>query len=108
MRGHQVSTSNTMRRILTINTNGLREKRNRLQLGRLLFNLQIRVCIITETHLREHELKWLKIPNYRIVTQYCRRVKSKIGGGVIILVHAAFNAKLNTKDKMFGKGVETC
>ena len=53
----EVLITEKMRRIVTININGLREENNILHLGRMLYTLKIGICIVTETHLRKEELK---------------------------------------------------
>ena len=75
--------------MLSLNINGLRTDQKRTTLGKLLFDLQVGVCILTETHLRLEELDYLTIPSYQIVADYCRPVPmgEKIAGGVLILVH---------------------
>ena len=47
-------------RIVQINANGLRTDRQRTFLGKLMADLQVGVCIATETHLRKRELKRIK------------------------------------------------
>ena len=75
--------------MLSLNINGLRTEQKRTTLGKLLFDLQIGVCILTETHLRSEDLDNLSIPSYQIVADCCRPVPmgDKIAGGVLILVH---------------------
>ena len=42
--------------MLSLNINGLRTEQKRTTLGKLLFDLQVGVCILSETHLRLEEL----------------------------------------------------
>ena len=75
--------------MLSLNINGLRTEQKRTTLGKLLFDLQIGVCVLTETHLRSEDLDDLSVTSYQIVADYCRPVPvgDKIAGGVLILVH---------------------
>ena len=50
--------------VVRINANGLRTQLKRDLLGKLLQDLQAGVGLITETHLREPELKRIRYPTY--------------------------------------------
>ena len=81
--------------VVCINANGLRTQLKRDLLGKLLYDLRAGVGLITETHLRKSELKWIRYPTYNVVADYCSRVPTgqQIAGGVIILAHRDFTAK---------------
>ena len=79
--------------VVCVNANGLRTRRKRELLGKLLFDLQAGVGVITETHLRRHDLDRLHFRNYNKPSHYCRPTEEgrRIGGGVLLLVHNRFN-----------------
>ena len=81
--------------MLTINANGIRTKRQRAFLGKILVDLRIGICVVTETHLRIKELKRIRMNDYVVLADSCRPtpVGDHIGGGVVILVHANFTAE---------------
>ena len=58
--------------IMGVNANGIRTKRKRLMLHRLLRELRAGVAVITETHMRRRELGGLTFPDYYIGNEYCR------------------------------------
>ena len=66
-----------------VNANGLRAKRKRILLGKLLFDLQAAVGIVTGTHLRRADVNGLHFRNYNKPANYCRPtdVGRRIGGG---------------------------
>ena len=82
--------------ILTLNCNGLREPRKRLEVASLLFRKAIGICKLAETHLRPGEADRLNIPNYYVVNKYCRDPASRIGGRAIIMARHSVNAKAVT------------
>ena len=94
MHRQRVLHTTTLLNLVSININGVRTKRKRLLLQKLLADLQVGICVSTETHMRRHELNGLKIDDYFIVGEYCRPtpVGERIGGGVLFLVHASFSA----------------
>ena len=94
--------------IVTININGIREKRKKIALGRALCAVQAAVCVVTEAHIREEDLETIKIPNYKVITHCCREVETRLGGGVVISVHKNYKAKLISENNFVGGGVETC
>ena len=69
--------------LLRINANGLRTKRRKTFLGRLLVDLKIGVCVVTETHLRKKDLRYLKYDDYVVLADSCRLVPEgdRIAGG---------------------------
>ena len=67
--------------IIVLNCNGLRERRKKLALSRLLYEHSASIGVITETHLRQWEVNRLQIPNYHVVTSYCRGATDRAGGG---------------------------
>ena len=79
-------------------------------LGKMLYDLQVGVCIVTETHLRETDIDSLKFPTYHVVAHYCRPTPkgSRIGGGVLILVHVDFVAETIPKNKTILPVIENC
>ena len=58
--------------LISINANGLRKKKKKLLLGKMLHDLQAGVCVVTETHLREADIKRIRFPQYHVVTHHCR------------------------------------
>ena len=80
--------------IVRVNANGLRTDRQRAFLGKLLVDLQVGVCIVTESHLRKRGLKRVKFKNYVLLADSRRLIPigEHITGGVIILVHVNFTA----------------
>ena len=75
--------------VVCVNINGLRKKKKRALLGKLMFDLWAGVCVVTETHLRKPELDRVQIDHYHILADDCRPtpIGERIGGGVLILVH---------------------
>ena len=95
---------------LTLNINGLRKKRKKALLGKLLRDLQIGVAIITETHLRESELGRVKYRKYHTMADYCRPTPEgqRIGGGVLILAHTNFSTEELPRAKELAPIIEHC
>ena len=79
-------------KILTINANGIRARRQRTFLEKALVDLRIGVCVVTQTHLRRKDVKKIRINDYVVLADSCRPtpVGDHIGSGVVILVHANF------------------
>ena len=96
--------------VVCINPNGLRAQLKRDLLGKLLQDLQAGVGLITETHLRKPELKWIRYPTYNMVADYCRRVPmgQQIAGGVIILAHWDFTTKKLPRNLHLSPTIEQC
>ena len=96
--------------ILGINANGIRTKRKRLMLHRLLRELKVGVGVITETHMRHRELRGLTFPDYYIGNEYCRSTPlgERIGGGVLILVNRGIVAEAITEVSDLTPIVERC
>ena len=69
--------------IMGVNANGIRTKRKRLMLHRLLRALRVGVGVVTETHLRKGDIKGLSFPDYYVRGDFCRPtpVGERIGGG---------------------------
>ena len=80
--------------VVRVNINGLRKKKKRGLLGKLMLDLWTGVCVVTETHIRKEELGRAQIDNYHILADDCRAtsIGEHIGGEVIILVHNALAA----------------
>ena len=57
--------------MICVNINGLRQKRRRTLLGKLLHDLHAGICVVTETNLREEDLKTLDYDYYNVATDYC-------------------------------------
>ena len=57
-----------------------------MRLEDLPYELRIGICVLTETHLRHHEVKRVNFRRFAKVGVYCRESEGKIGGGVMILV----------------------
>ena len=72
--------------VISLNVNGIRKKRKRLALERVLDELHISICVATETHLRKKDLKRTKFKNYTLMADFCRNPVGKIGGGSAIIV----------------------
>ena len=97
--------------MISVNVNGVRTKKKRLLLEKLLEELKVGVCILTETHLRKRNLGGLRIPGYHVLGDYCREppAGARIGGGVVILVYAGFSAeRLDDTDRELLPYVEHC
>ena len=77
-------TEDEVIRILTINVRGLREDQKVEELKQVLFDFQVGVGIITETHLSKKEADALNIPGFRVENSDAR--PDDIYGGVCILV----------------------
>ena len=96
--------------ILTLNINGLRTKRKKTLLGKMLKDLQIGVCVLTETHLRKSDLEQIDYPQYSIIADHCRPTPEGewIKGGVLILVHINFTAEELPKQTELLPVIENC
>ena len=96
--------------IVGVNANGVRTKRKRLMLHRLLRELKAGVGVITETHMRRTELKGFNIPDYYIGGECCRPTPpgERIGGGVLILVHRGIVAETIEGLQDMAPTVERC
>ena len=96
--------------VLSLNINGVRTGEKRTMLGKLLHDLQVGVCLLTETHLREDDLDTFDIPHYHVVADYCRPtpVGEWIKGGVLILVHTNFDADELPKLTSLAPHIEHC
>ena len=93
-RGIQIFLSENRLRFVTLNCNGLRGRRQRLALERLLGALKASVRVATESHLRRWDLEILRIPGYVVASSFCRKATNKrIGGGVAILAAATPTAE---------------
>ena len=81
--------------VVGVDANGIRTKRKRLMLHRLLRELKAGVGIITETHMRKTELGGFSFPEYYVRGDYCRPTPpgDRIGGGVLILVHRGISTE---------------
>ena len=81
--------------LVCINANGLRTKRKKTCLSKLLKDLKAGICVVTETHLRKRDLKYLKIDHFVLVADYRRPtpIGGHIYGGSVILVHENFTAE---------------
>ena len=75
-----------------------------------MFDLWAGVCVVTETHLREHELGRVRIENYHTLADDCRPtpIGEHIGGGVIIIVHNTLTAVKEEKLPGLAPQVEHC
>ena len=71
--------------IATINVRGLKSQAKVDSLCLLLEELEIDVCVVTETHMTEQEAKNLYIEGYEVQAECCRP-ESSAGGGAIILM----------------------
>ena len=80
--------------ILNLNIKSLRTGQKRTALDKLPSDLQIEVCVLSETHVRLGNLDFLNIPDYQIIADYCRRTPAGdyITGGVHILAQICFAA----------------
>ena len=96
--------------LVTLNINGLRTRRKKAMLGKLLKDLQIGVAIITETHLRTSELGRVNYKHYNVIADHCRDTPKgqHIGGGVLILVHQNFSAEELPQEKTLTPQIEYC
>ena len=96
--------------IIALNINGLRTKRKKDLLEKLLEDLRVGVGIISETHLRKSDLKTIKYRNYHVVADYCRKtpVGEQIRGGVLIIVHNNFTTDSLPKNKKVRPTIESC
>ena len=102
--------TNTLMNLVGINVNGVRKKRKRLLLEKLLADLTVGVCVLSETHLRKADLATFSIEHYRIFGDYCRPtpVGESIRGGVLILVHEAFSAERIPERQDLSPVIERC
>ena len=96
--------------VVCVNMNGLRKKKQRTLLGKLMFDLWAGVCIVTESHLRKPDLDKLAYSSYFMVADYCRPIPlgEKIGGGVVIIVHETVNAESIPEMEGLAPQVEHC
>ena len=94
LRAKKILYAEAMLNVVCINANGLRTRRQKTFLNKLLTDLHVGVCVVTETHLRKKDLKTIDMENYVLLADSCRPapVGEMIKGGVIILAHAAFTA----------------
>ena len=75
--------------IMSLNVNGLRQKRKITALGEYISTLcpQPDICILGETHLTEEETNKFKLSPYRKAHSHCRTMEEgQIKGGVLIMV----------------------
>ena len=94
--------------LMCVNMNGLRKKRKRILLGKLMYDLWAGICVVTETHFRKPDLDQLAYDNYHILADYCRPVPlgERIGGGVVILAHNSLSVEVGRKlEELRGKAV---
>ena len=93
-----------------LNANGLRTDSQRTFLGKLLVDLQVGICIVTESHLRKRDLKKLRYKNYVVLADSCRPIPlgEHAAGGVVILVHANFTASELPEIADLPKAMEHC
>ena len=68
----QVLFADATANFVCINANGLRKRRKRLMLYKMLHDLNVGLCLITETHLRESELSRVRTPGYYRATEHCQ------------------------------------
>ena len=96
--------------VMCVNINGLRKKRKRVLLGKLMYDLWAGICIATETHLREADLSKLRYDNYHVVAQYCRPtpIGERIGGGVVILAHNTLSVETLPRIASLAPQLERC
>ena len=77
-------------RIMSLNVNGLRKRRKILALGKYIASLEPQpdICLLTEAHLFEHELKRVQIDTYVQAHNSCRKESDvqQACGGVLILI----------------------
>ena len=92
--------------LVTINVNGLRTKLKKDLLGKLLIDLQVGVCIKTDSHLGKPEVKDIQYPKYNVLVD--TPVGEPIKGGVLILVHANFSAEEIPKMEELTKTIDHC
>ena len=102
--------TSTVINVVGINANGIRSKRKRLLLRKLLIEIKAGVRIITESHMRKTELRSLKIDDDYIQGQYCRDtpVGERIGGGVLILIHRGISPTKVAQLTGSEPGIEHC
>ena len=95
---------------MCVNMNGLRKKRKRILLGKLMYDLWAGICVVTETHFRKPDLDQLAYDNYHILADYCRPVPlgERIGGGVVILAHNSLSVGVGRKLDELAPQVEHC
>ena len=93
-----------------INADGIRTQRKRLLLYKLLRDLQVALCVVTETHLREEELPKVRTPNYYRVAEFCREIPPGVrpGGGVLIMAHQNFSTKSSPYVEEIQEDIEHC
>ena len=76
-------------RMLTVNCNSLRKRKQILALGHLLANVKARECVATESHLRRKDPEEVAIRGFEAVaipTPPCRKAEGvPMTGGVSIL-----------------------
>ena len=86
--------------IMTLNVDGVRRRQKRTALGQYVSGLrpQPDICIITETHLLEHEVDWLRMDTYERANESCREAEVEQScGGVIIMVKTGLRYEKETE-----------
>ena len=96
--------------VVGVNANGIRTKRKRLMLRKLLRELKTGVGIITGTHMRRSELRGMVFPDYYIGGEHCRPtpIGERIGGGVLILVNRSIVTEKLDRNEEIGQIIEHC
>ena len=92
-RGTWGMTAGGFLNILAINVEDLRKKHKRLALEEILQTFHIDVCIASESHIRKTDIKRITFQHFTIVADYCKRTRTQIGGGVIILIRTTVTAE---------------
>ena len=86
---HISSSSTSDILLMSLNVNGLRQRRKVTALGKCIPTLcpQPDICILVETHLTEEETDKFKLSTYRKARSHCRTLEEgQIKGGVLIMV----------------------
>ena len=106
----QVLFADATANFVCINANGLRKRRKRLMLYKMLHDLNVGLCLITETHLRESELSRVRTPGYYRATEHCQDAPLGTwpGGEILILAHQNFSTKREPKIPEIESIIEHC
>ena len=82
-KGRKAGSQKSEVRVTTINVRGLKQPRKYESAKMLLSDLQIDVCVMTETHLNLQEVDDLHFPGYEVKGKSCRAYSAD--GGAILL-----------------------
>ena len=96
--------------IVCVNINGVRTKYKQTMPGRMPSDLEGRVCVLTETHLRETDLERFQCQGFYAAAHHCRDTPEgeRIGGGVLVLIRDGVTAEGLPELDGLDRSIEHC